>query len=132
MAAWRRRAVELFPELRDELQERDFTIYMLYFELLPMVREAHDRDDGESLLRIYGFAEWCMHQTAKDLWNSAGVCFYEHLFDIPKYRSKVVAWMSPFVIEQCMGLWEFRLSPAELEKVNELIANRSEHRYRDL
>src|SRR5689334_17549476 len=59
MAAWRRRALELFPQLREELQQRDYSIYMLYFDLLPMVREAHNADDTELLSRIYGFAAWC-------------------------------------------------------------------------
>ena len=44
MAAWRRRALELFPQLRAELQQPDYSIYMLFFDLLPTVREAHDAD----------------------------------------------------------------------------------------
>jgi hypothetical protein len=132
MAAWRRRALELFPQLGNELPRREFTIYMLYFDLLPMVRSAHDVNNEEELRRIYGFAEWCMRQKAENLWNSAAVCFYEHLFDIPEYRTKVVSWLSPFVIEQCWGLWERRLTEAEIEEVKRLVEKRSAYLYRNL
>jgi hypothetical protein len=83
MSAWRRKAIELFPDLRSEVEDPDATIYSVFFALLPRCREAHDRDDTSELEKIYGFAEWCASQKAKDLWNSAGVAFYEHLFDEP-------------------------------------------------
>ena len=47
MAAWRRRALEHFPQLRAELQDSDYSIYMLFFDLLPVVREAHDAADSD-------------------------------------------------------------------------------------
>jgi hypothetical protein len=79
---------------------------MLYFDLLPMVREAHDNDDHDLLMRIYCFAQWCHAQEAKDLWNAAGVAFYEHLFDERKYWVEVIPWLSPSVIADCWSLWE--------------------------
>src|SRR5438552_15545583 len=85
LAVWRRKALELFPELRSEFQRPESSIYTVFFELLPMVRQAHDGNDVDLLRRIYGFAEWCLEQTAKDLWNAAGVAFYEHLFDERAY-----------------------------------------------
>jgi hypothetical protein len=33
------------------------------------------------LEKIYGFADWCASQKEKELWNAAGVAFYEHLAD---------------------------------------------------
>jgi hypothetical protein len=90
MAAWRRRALELFPQLRRDLQSRDYSVYSLFFELKPMLRTAHDSGDNELLRCIYGFAEWCSQQTAKELWNAAGVAFYEHLFDYPDYSERII------------------------------------------
>src|SRR5437764_15482473 len=131
MAAWRRRALGLFPELREQLQRRDFSIYMLFFDLLPMAREAHDTNHAELLRRIYGFAEWCLEQKAKDLWNAAGVAFYEHLFDRWQYWGKVVPWLSPRVISECWSLWEARLSEEEPEEIRRLIDGRREHLYQE-
>ena len=73
--------------------------------------------------RIYEFAEWCFEQRTKDLWNAAGVAFYEHLFD--SHHSlwpEFVRWMSPPVIEGCCGLWEARLSIEEMTVMRRLIA----------
>ncbi|MFN8539222.1 MAG: hypothetical protein U0232_17325 [Thermomicrobiales bacterium] len=81
MAAWRRIAMARFPHLRQELHDRHYTIYGLYFDLLPMARVAHDADDNETLRHIYNFAEWCFAQRNKELWNATAVAFYEHLFD---------------------------------------------------
>jgi hypothetical protein len=112
-----------FPGLRCDVQRPDFSIYMVFFELLPRVRKAHQDGDTETLRRVYGFAEWCFEQTAKDMWNAAGVAFYEHLFD--SHRSlwpEFVRWLSPRVVEGCMGLWEWRLVEEELAVVRRLFA----------
>lgn len=77
MSVWRKKAIELFSDLRFEFQHTDTTIYRVFFELLPRVREAHLRNDTEELNKIYGYAKWCFRQKVKDLWNAAGVAFYE-------------------------------------------------------
>lgn len=117
MAAWRRRALELFPELRRDLTGPDYTVYSVFFDLKPMLRDAFDRDDTELVRRIFGFAEWCAAQTAEELWNAAGVAFYEHLFDYPAYSERVVPWLSPGVVYTHWGLWEAMVSPTEWARV---------------
>jgi hypothetical protein len=121
MAAWRRRALELFPQLRRELNDREYTVYSLFFDLLPMLRKAHDAGDTELQRRIYRFAEWCSQQSAKDLWNAAGVAFYEHLLDSLAYSEQVIPWLSPRVVYTHWGLWEAMLSPSEWAKVRSLL-----------
>ena len=121
MAAWRRRALELFPQLRRELNDREYTVYLLFFDLKPLLREAHDAGDTELLRRIYGLAEWCSQQSAKDLWNAAGVAFYEHLFDYPAYSERVIPWLSPRVVSTHWGLWEAMVSPDEWARVRPLL-----------
>ncbi len=123
MANWRRKVLALFPDLRREAERPDFNAYSAFFELLPRVRTAHESGDTETLRRIYGFAEWCLSQPAKELWNPAGVSFYEHLFD--GHRSlwpDIVRWLSPRVLADCRELWEYRLTPEEMAEVRRLIA----------
>ena len=123
MANWRRKVLALFPGLRHDVQRPDFSISMVFFDLLPRVRVAHQDGDPEMLRRIYGFAEWCFEQKAKDLWNAAGVAFYEHLFD--SHRSlwpEFVRRLSPRVVEGCMGVWGWRLSEEELAEGRRLLA----------
>ncbi len=122
MASWRRKVLTWFPDLRREAERPHFTVYSAFFELLPRVREAHMGGDTETLRRIYGFAEWCFRQPAKDLWNAAGVAFYEHLFD--SHRSlwpEFVRWLSPQVVAGVWGLWEWQLSADELAFINDAI-----------
>jgi hypothetical protein len=124
LANWRRKVVALFPDLRQDVQRPDFSIYMVFFELLPRVREAHQDGEIETVRRIYGFAEWCFEQKAKDMWNAAGVAFYEHLFDSHRSLwSEFVRWLSPRVVQGCWRLWEWRLSEADLTEVRKLVAD---------
>lgn len=97
-----------------------------------MVRTAHEEADTETLRRIYSFAEWCFEQKAHDMWNAAGVAFYEHLFD--SHRSlwnQFVQWLSPQIVEGCWRLWESRLSEEELSEVRRLIASCRKPLYQD-
>lgn len=121
MAVWRRRALEQFPQLRRELNGGGYTPYSLFADLKPMFRLAHDEGDNELLRRIYGFAEWCAQQKAKELWNPAGVSFYEHLFDYPDYSERVISWLSPFVVFAHWELWEAMVAPAEWARVSPLL-----------
>jgi hypothetical protein len=118
---WREKARQLFPALHEDLEEESYNIYSLFLDLLPMAQEAHDSEDPQLLRRIYTFAEWCYSQKDKDLWNAAGVAFYEHLFDDSKHWESAIAWLSKEVIEGCWTLWEFRLSPEEFAKLKSLI-----------
>lgn len=82
MAAWRRKALEIFPELASKIDEDAFSPYALFFMLLPFSEQAHRRGDNDSLRRVYGYAQWCHHQRhGSDLPHAVGVAFSEHLFD---------------------------------------------------
>ncbi len=121
MSVWRRKALELFPDLRRALQKPGYSIYQLFFDLLPMVDVAHSESDEDMLRRSYGFAEWCLAQ--KDLWNAAGVAFYEHLFDGDELDwAERVRWLTPNVIRDVWGLWELVLgnSPSKLRRLEAL------------
>src|SRR4051812_42433750 len=106
MAVWRRKALEVFPELREALNHRDYTIYQLFFDLLPLSRAAHETSNDSVLENIYSFAEWCLHQHSPEPANAAAVAFYEHLFDQRQYWHEIISHLSPFVIQQCRSLWE--------------------------
>ena len=119
MSTWRRKALELFPDLRNEIQRGDSTIYTVFFELLPRCRQAHLDGNEEELRKIYGYAEWCHHQTAEDLWNAAGVSFYEHLGDYEETRTEMKKWIPPDIFEDVSGLLELMMGKkkfAELKK----------------
>ncbi len=116
MAIWCRKALAAFPDLRQELNRRDYSLYDLFGDLRTLLWEAHDTRDIETLRQIYGFAEWCMSQRAKTLWNPAGVSFYEHIFDRRRLWEQVIPWLSPQVLHMVRGLWEVRLRPLDCRK----------------
>lgn len=117
MSVWRRRAIESFPELRRELNDRREieTIYSLWVELLSMWRDAHTAGNNEKLDRIYGYADWCFRQRAEDLWNSTGTCFYEHVLDHGDWE-RVLARLPDSTIGDMWGLWEY-FSDADMAAV---------------
>lgn len=131
MAAWRRLALRLFRELRRDFVQPDYSVYMLFFDLLPVLRAAHEDGEFDILRKIYGFSEWCFGQKTGDLMNAAGVAFYEHLFDEKRLWAKVVPWLSPRVIGECRALWKFRLPPEDFDAIEKLIAGRRERLYEE-
>ena len=109
MSVWRRKAIESFPELRDELQDPEFTPMMVMFELLPMVCNAH-RDGNDALARkIYQYTEWCARQRPAILWNAAFVGFYEHLVDEAATRDVIWNWVPRDIFEECLSLFAWRM-----------------------
>ena len=112
MEEWRQRAVDTFPELRRELTEPDEwemleidSVYDLWGTLSDLVRKAHRAQDDDMLARIYGYASWSTRHPSKDIWNAAGVAFYEHIFDEVWMRWLVIPWLDQYVVDACWGLW---------------------------
>jgi hypothetical protein len=127
MSAWRRRAIEAFPELRKALNDGDEVpgICALWPKLRPIVEAAHQERDDDFLRRAYAFAEWCRVQRDKDMWNSVGVSFYEHAFDVPKLRPLVAPWLSAGAIRDNWPAWESRLTPEEMREIGALLGERA-------
>jgi hypothetical protein len=140
VSTWRRRALEIFPDLSRELTSADVnSTYSLWQEvLLPRVREAHTEDDRKLLARIYGYAAWSMRQPGKDVWNAAAVSFYEHLFDRPQsedWIERVVEWISDDVVQDVWSLWvdgPHRLSGSDLIRLRKHLAPASRPGSRDI
>ena len=123
MSVWRRKAIESFPELRRELNDRHEidTVYGLWIEyLFPLWSDAHRYGNDDKLNRIYRYADWCFQQRSEDLMNSAGVCFYEHVLDHGGWE-RVLARLSNATIADVWGLWELRLSDAEMAALRKLL-----------
>jgi hypothetical protein len=123
MSVWRRKAIETFPQLRQEFARPETTIHGVFFELLDRARDAHSRSDEELLGRIYGFAHWCFRQRADDLCNAAGVAFFEHLVDGP-FLDEIPRWVEPDVFEGCKDLFRVRLSKDEFGDLCDRYARR--------
>ena len=125
MSAWRRKAIENFPVLQQDLNDPEFTIYMLFFELLPMSREAHRHGRTRELEKIYRFAEWCAAQHDDNLQNAAAVAFYEHLFDERELWEKVAPWLGSQFIRRYWPLWEYQLDVEQLKALRKFLGRKA-------
>jgi hypothetical protein len=119
MSTWRRKAIETFPDLRPEFEKPGTSIYGVFFELLPRVREAHARDATAELQRIYDFAKWCFEQEQGDLSGAAAVAFYEHLVDERGTRDQIPRWLPPKIFRACEALFQARLTSEEFMELRE-------------
>lgn len=120
MSAWRRKAIECLPGLKNEFEQPGTSIYDVFIEMLPAVVEAHKEKDATKLEKIYGFAEWCFLQKEKELWNAAGVSFYEHLGDNEETLKEFPRWVKPNIYSEIRGLLELRLHKTEIQKLDKL------------
>jgi hypothetical protein len=118
MSVWRRKAIECMPENRAEFQDPKESIYMVFFTLLQATVDAHKANDRERLKRYYAFAEWCSEQNAQELWNSAGVSFYEHLGDFPETLAAMPRWVKRSRYYKIRGLLQLRLTETQMEELD--------------
>jgi hypothetical protein len=118
MSAWRKKAIECLPESRKDFEDPDTSIYLVFSELLSAAIHFHKTNDIDRLQKIYDFAQWCIQQKDKDLWNAAGVSFYEHLGDQAETRKEMRRWVKPEIYAVIRGLLEVRLSTEEMKQID--------------
>ncbi len=118
MSVWRQKAIQCLPENRVEFENPNTSIYEVFSELLHAIIEAHKNNNTDRLQLIYGFADWCFKQNAKELWNAAGVSFYEHLYDYKETRESFTKWIKKDIYRDVRVLLELSVNKTELEKLD--------------
>ncbi|OJY93862.1 MAG: hypothetical protein BGP13_01035 [Sphingobacteriales bacterium 40-81] len=119
MSVWRQKAIECAPELKTEFQAVDLTPYVVFMELLPIVRQAHIDKDNDRLSKIYLFAEWCLRQNDQKLWNAIGVSFYEHLMDTPETFKQFTNWIKKDIYTDIRDLLSQRADEKQMKDLDE-------------
>jgi|LSQX01.3.fsa_nt_gb dihydrofolate reductase len=119
MSVWRRKALETFYELRCYFDDKDDTIYSVFLALLPELSKAHKQGNIQLITKIYDFAEWCLNQKDKNLWNAAGVGFYEHLVDDKSTLDAIPDWIKPYIFKEVEVLFEARLDEVKFKELKE-------------
>jgi hypothetical protein len=142
VAAWRRKAVALFPELcRGRFLSRGIwasnnfsSVYHLWFDLLPLTIQAHEANDKEFLKKVYGYAEWSFRLPNHEIWNAVGVSFYEHLVDHgPDFWPQFLPWIAQDIRNDIESLWDWRLEdqPERLKMFKQLMRTVRDNRSKD-
>ncbi|KEQ25879.1 DUF7674 family protein [Paenibacillus tyrfis] len=122
MSAWRKKALELFYDIRFTFLHGDENIYSLIFQLRRRVIQSHKNNDIEDLDKIYSYAEWCFNQERRSyyIWNAICVGFYEHLVEEEATRKAIPYRVKPYIFEQVKPLFKWILNKNE-EVYKELI-----------
>ena len=97
MSAWRRKALETFPDRRDVIL-RATGPYVLFAELLGELRAAYREEppNRDLIDRVYQYAEWCFApKQNRTLRNAAAVSFYEHVPDFGPARADLARRFTP-------------------------------------
>jgi hypothetical protein len=120
--AWQSKALELFPELREKIEEQinpmglwielTFALDDLYEEQLP---------SDERIGKFYEYAAWCFQQprtdsAETDLSSAVAVAFIE---DIPLHKgiaADLYRWMSVESFDGCEKLFRYHFSEVEFKK----------------
>jgi hypothetical protein len=110
VSVWRRKASEMFYDLRFEFQGSSDTIYSLFFALLPRLVKAHEDSDINTIKNIYEYSEWCFYQRDKNLWNAVSVGLYEHLADKVITLKAIPYYIKPDIFFELKELYKQRLS----------------------
>ena len=117
MSAWRRKAIEAFPEMSRDVEGTDYSIYELFTNLLHMARQAHVENDEQVLDKVYGFAEWCVRQEDGHLRDAACTGFYEHLLDERIGLEKAVRHITRNVFDRTRSFWEWVLTKEQFTQL---------------
>jgi hypothetical protein len=117
MSSWRRMALELLPEQKFQNSRDYFSVYMIFFDLLPLAVSAHQSLNEDLLQRIYKYAEWCWTQKDKssDTYNAVCVAFYEHLVDEEITSEAIPKWIKPVIFEDIRDVFEPRMTTDEYQ-----------------
>ncbi|MCC6286400.1 MAG: hypothetical protein IT249_00805 [Chitinophagaceae bacterium] len=119
MSVWRQKAIECAPELRAEFQAADLTPYVVFMELLLILRQAHIDRDKDKLTKIYLFAEWCHRQKDQKLWNAVDVSFYEHLVDTAETFKQFTNWIKKDIYIDIRDLLSQRADEKQMKQLDE-------------
>jgi len=117
MEEWRTKLIESLPDHRSDWEDPENSIYLAFTDLNAMCQEAHERGDDATLRAIYDFAAWCARQEEEDLWNAAGVSFYEHVVDHPIAVRDFPRWVPPDVFRNVAPLLEERMDEQEFAQL---------------
>lgn len=117
MSTWRRWALELLPERSFLLTEPETSVYEAFTLTLEAFEQAVVQQDERRIRACMEFGVWGLWQRAEHVWNAAGVCFWEHVFDVRGSIPLVAPLLPSSAVRDVWGLWEHRLSRDDLNLI---------------
>jgi hypothetical protein len=126
MARWRAKAIELLPEMRNEIQAAE-TPMGLWIEVCAEFALAYkDEPRNDDFIRhVYSYANWCRQQprsdeASRDLFTCVVVCFYEHVAKLKASRQDMHRWFTKQEVDENRDVLGYLLDPDEFDEMLEL------------
>lgn len=88
MSAWRRKAIEAAPDIRDEI-ERAWSPMAAWIELRLFFETCVKTDDMEKSRRIIDYARYCLSAPDQEVNTAVIVGFIEHLAEEERVRARL-------------------------------------------
>jgi hypothetical protein len=115
LESWRAKAIELFPDLKD-LVEQEPSPLSLWIELYLVLARIYDRDpvDEDRIRKIYDYASWCFAQpetgsSDTDASSGVAVSFVESIPLNQRISEDLHRWMSVETFDGCENLFRYTL-----------------------
>lgn len=118
MSAWRRKSLELLPELKF-LIETSTSPMAMWIDLHLEFDDAMKNNQTEFAERFLQLAAWCISEKAGPLPNhtstAAALAFYEHLPEKAEYWQHLPKWFSKHQFNELLPIFSYHLSSKKLE-----------------
>jgi len=123
---WQEKALELFPELADVINNNQFGPVGLWIDLYDALVQAYEMQPvNEGLIgRIYDFAAWCFNQPqtlqiGTDLSGAIATGLIESIPLDKRVSDDLYRWLSVETFSGCESLFRYHLSDEDYRKFSE-------------
>jgi hypothetical protein len=118
MSQWRRKAIEIVPPLKQEIEEANSPM-ALWIDLNFQLEYAYEKEPPEEKLidQIYFYAHWCLREARNDdIFTAVVYGFYEHVLTHAKVRQDLPRRMSRKDFLALDGYLAYHLTEEEFMK----------------
>ena len=125
MENWQQVALQMFPELRLEIEEAESPM-SLWLEIVYNFDIAYERPRNEDFIRrVYEYADWCLQQeggedAGEHLPTCVVTCFWEHIPTSKAAREDMPRWFPLDEVIANQHFFKYRLTEEEFEEIKNL------------
>lgn len=123
MSAWRRKAIEMFPHLRNLLNDSQTSVGIVFGDIEERLEGLYKQGKLTEVKKCFDFVEWCYQQkNAPDLHSAASVFYCDHVgYDDEIIREVLVKFLNPSIFSQMENYFRNRLSNKKVNKIKKML-----------
>lgn len=129
MSEWRRKAIELLPELEKTVAAAGSPM-ALWIDLHLAFARGHEQKNTALLQQILKYARWCWAAESDDTVTAVHCAFFEHLPEYPGMRRDIPRWFTASEFERLREVFLYHSSPDVIAEIARQYAPRAAGRGR--